>query len=70
MSAKQATPVGAGGPGRPALLPTERSVPAQVGDGAGDAALAQARGAGLASREQTVCRGGGGVESLGCLGSG
>lgn len=51
-------------------LPTQRGVPAHVGDGARDAALAHARGAGLVSGEHAVCRGRRGAERLGCLGSG
>lgn len=52
------------------LLPTQRGVPAHVGDGAWDAALAHACGAGLVSGEQTLCRGRWGAKRLGCLGSG
>lgn len=54
----------------PCLQRTQRGVPAHVGDGAGDAALAHAGGAGLVSGVQTLCRGRRGAKRLGCLGSG
>ena len=52
------------------LLLTKGGVPAHAGDGAGDAALAHARRAGLAPGEQALRRGRRRAEGLGRLGSG
>lgn len=52
------------------VSPTQRRVPAHVGDGAGDAAFAHAGRTGLVCAEEILCRRRWRAERLGCLGSG
>lgn len=52
------------------LVFTQGAVPAHVGDWAWDATFANAGGAGLASRKQTLCGGRRGAKRLGCFRSG